>query len=145
LSNTNNKFDFTLETRVAKGTGTVHARYLCLFFKGEGIVVWGHAGEGTEFSLAVFGVSFIVTIKIAVVVMGATSSKASNRNDLMMDGWMDGWDDTNYLEWRQKAHDPKQNVPSLFAGLFGPAVGKKAVTSECEVRREESQKAVTSE
>jgi hypothetical protein len=99
---THDKFDFTVETRVANGAGTVHARYVFLFFKGEGIVIFGHAGEGTEFALAVFAVSFVVTKEIASPIVGHCGCDGGHQQgeqqERSHDGWMDGWmDDTNSL------------------------------------------------
>lgn len=65
IFSTDDKFDFTLKTRVANGTRTVHATHVFLFFKGEGVFIFFQAGEGTEFAFAVLTFTFIVTKEIA--------------------------------------------------------------------------------
>jgi hypothetical protein len=67
------KFDFTLETRKTNGTRTVHATHVILFFKGEGVFIFSHAGKGTEFALAVKAIASIVTKQIASPIVGHCS------------------------------------------------------------------------
>jgi tRNA(Ile2) C34 agmatinyltransferase TiaS len=68
---TDDKFDSTLETRVASGARTIHASHVFLILKGEGIIIFHQACEGTkEFALAVLAFSLIVTKEIASPVVG---------------------------------------------------------------------------
>jgi hypothetical protein len=67
---TDDKFDSTLETRVASGARTIHASHVFLILKGEGIFIFHQACEGTKFALAVLAFSLIVTKEIASPIVG---------------------------------------------------------------------------